>query len=374
MKKIALLSFHNAANYGAALQAYALQEALNQLGYSCEYINYQNAHRRHAYSMTYHITESIKKGDFRSALLYFLGLPFMSLRKFRFRKFYANFLKCTKKIYTSSEAALEMNGKYHKFIVGSDQVWNYENNGMDFAYLLDFVSAPQDKISYSSSFGLCSIPDELINKYKKYLNDIKFISVRESYGVKIVEDLINKKAKLVLDPVFLLRKSDWNLLSHTINEKYVFSYTNRSQQFSDFLFQTNFEIGKYKHYKLARATSISDFLSKDIRVKYTMSPLEFISVINNAELIVSASFHCVSLSIILNKPFVAILSGNKGKDERLLSILHLLGLEDRILSDSMSLHKVYEPIDYKAVNSKIDLLREDSLNFLINSINCDINI
>lgn len=97
------------------------------------------------------------------------------------------------------------------------------------------------------------------------MNDIKFISVRESYGVKIVEDLINKKAKLVLDPVFLLRKSDWNLLSHTINEKYVFSYTNRSQQFSDFLFQTNFEIGKYKHYKLARATSISDFISKDIR-------------------------------------------------------------------------------------------------------------
>ena len=85
--KLALLSFHNAANYGASLQAYALQKYLSDEGYDCEYINYVNSSRAHAYSMTWHIGDSLRHGQLKSAVGYLLGSPFLALRKHRFNKF-----------------------------------------------------------------------------------------------------------------------------------------------------------------------------------------------------------------------------------------------------------------------------------------------
>ena len=70
MKKIALLSFHNAANYGAALQAFALQEALTRKGYVCEYIDYRNTYRSNAYNMSYHVWCSLKARKLKSALFF----------------------------------------------------------------------------------------------------------------------------------------------------------------------------------------------------------------------------------------------------------------------------------------------------------------
>ena len=119
---------------------------------------------------------------------------------------------------------------------------------------------------------------------------------------------------------------------------------------------------------MARNTKISDFLSSKVKVKYTMSPNDFLTTIENAELVVSASFHCISLSIILNKPFVAILVGDEGKDARILNILNYLGLENRIYNENMSLDDVMKPIDYDIINKKIGLFKEESINFLTTAI------
>jgi hypothetical protein len=370
--KIALLSFHDAANYGAVLQSYALQEALISHGYDCEYINYQNTHRRNSYNMGFHIMRELKARKYKSALHYVLGSPFMFVRKWNFKGFRKRYLRYTKRLYTSPSELSVLNHSYDKFIVGSDQVWNNENNGGDTAYLLDFVNDDSRKISYSSSFGMMSIPSDIIDKYKYYIFKIKCLSVRENYAVSLVRQITGRHAQLVLDPVFLLTKAEWLSLVANVkvdNTKYVFTYTNRERQFLDFLSITEFDMNEYRHCKLARSTSIGDFLSNKIEIKYTMSPIEFIRVIRDANLVVSASFHCIALSVILNKQFVAILTGNEGKDERLLGLLQLLGLEDRIFSSKMTADKVLYPIDYMKVNDKISALRKDSLDFLIKSIN-----
>ena len=371
MRKIALLSFHNAANYGAALQAYALQKALTEKGYDSVYINYQNEHRANAYNMSHFIIDYLRQGKLKSALLYFFVSPFMFLRKCRFRRFYKQYLKCTKQVYSSSKEASALEQQYDKFIVGSDQVWNYVNNGGDFAFLLDFVKNTKKKISYSSSFGVSEIPSYLEDKYREGLQAIKYLSVRERYAVEMVRRIAGREAVLVLDPVFLVSKEDWLSLCHPIDEQYVFSYTNRPQQFDNFLKQTGLDMSSCLHYKLARATSLGDFFSRSTKVKYSMSPIDFLSVINSARLVVSASFHCISLSIILNRPFIAILMGDEGKDERIQSLLNQLNLQDRIFSSTMTLENVYTPIDYKSVNSKLFSLRKSSLGFLKSSIESD---
>ena len=369
--KVALLSFHNAANYGAALQAYALEKHLLEQGIDCEYIDYRNHHRRTAYSMSYHIWENLKRKKIKNALKYFLGFPFMGLRKIRFKRFYKKNLRCTPKVYKSEEEAKELNPYYDKFIVGSDQVWNFENNGGDFAFLLNFVDDDSKKISYSSSFGVSEIPLQIRDSYRQYLSKINKIAVREAYGVDIVKALTLREAKLVLDPVFLLSKQQWESLTpqKKIKESFVFFYANKSKQISDFFTRTKYRMNGKKLYKLARNTSVRDFFDNDIKVKYAMSPNEFIRVVRDSELVISASFHCISLAIILNKPFVAILTADRGKDERILNILNLLDLNNRILTPDMGEVEINATIDYEKVNSKIRELCSDSINFLIDAIN-----
>ncbi|MDD3686012.1 MAG: polysaccharide pyruvyl transferase family protein [Bacteroidales bacterium] len=368
--KLGLLSYHNAANYGAALQAFALQKALEQMGFESEYINYQNHHRKNSYNMTFHIITALKKRDMKSAIRFLLGSPFMMLRKLKFNSFYSENLTTTSQIYSSSDEAKRLNGAYSKFIVGSDQVWNWENNGGDATFLLSFVEADDMKISYSSSFGIAEIPEDKKSIYQQYLSRFSFLSVREQHGVELVKSLTNRDAVLVLDPVFLLTKEQWLQVSDKkeIRERFVFSYTNKPNQFEGFLFSTNYDIQDSFLYKLSRNVKLSDFIHRKVRVKYSISPSKFLSIIRDAELIVTASFHCVAISIIMNKPFVAILTGDKGKDERLLSILSLLGLENRILTDQMTQDIVNEPINYDLVNNKIEIMKSSSVKFLLNAI------
>lgn len=368
--KLGLLSFHNAANYGAALQAYALQKALEVKGFDSEYINYLNDHRKSAYCMTHHILSSLKKGDFKNAFKYVLGSPFMMLRKVRFNTFYKNNLKSTKRIYSSSEEAKELNGYYEKFIVGSDQVWNSKNNGGDDSFLLSFVDNNEKKISYSSSFGISEISDDYIEVYRKYLSQIKYLAVRERHGIELIQKLINRTPELVLDPVFLLSKEQWLEIadSKQNSKSFLFIYTNKKNQFEDFIRTTKYNIDNDYLYKISRNLTASDFFNKKTRVKYTISPTEFISSIRDAKLIVTASFHCVAMSIILNKPFVAILTGDKGKDERILNILSLLNLEIRIYNKEMTIEQVNKKINYEEVNKRIDNLKFSSLEYLLNAL------
>ena len=72
--KAALLSFHNGCNYGAALQAYALQEAVASLGVDCEYINYVNTHRKELYDMRARFRKAIRQRDLKR-VMYFAPMP-----------------------------------------------------------------------------------------------------------------------------------------------------------------------------------------------------------------------------------------------------------------------------------------------------------
>lgn len=367
--KIALLTFHTAANYGAALQAYALQKFLTDKGFDCEYINYINESRRHEYDMMFHIMDCVKRGKLTSAVAYCLGSPFMTLRKRRFNRFYRNNLRATETVYQTSREAATLNGKYDYFVVGSDQVWNPICNGDDAAFLLDFVMDGKRRVSYSSSFGIADVDVAHEEIYRRNLSQFKALAVRESIGQVIIQKLTGRKAELVLDPVLLLTAEQWRSIMSKQNrkERFIFSYTNQDSQTRDF-FATGYPMDGLKHYVLSRYTRPMDFLSSQVRVKYCMSPEEFVRVVNDAELVVTASFHCLALSIVLNKPFVAIMTGEKGKDERPMSLLRVLHLEDRILSPSMTIDDINSPIDYLEVNKRIEEMKKTSVDYLMKAL------
>lgn len=367
--KLALLSFHTAANYGASLQAYAFERFLSDKGFDCEYINYVNASRAHEYSMTWHIYDCLKHCKLTSAAAYLAGSPFMTLRKWRFNRFYDQNLRKTEKVYHNSKEAEELNDQYDYFIVGSDQIWNPVCNGDDAAFLLDFVKDSKKRISYSPSFGMTEVDEVHKKVFKENLEQFSFLGVRETIGQKIVKELTGRESALCLDPVLLLTKEQWNSImpKKELKERFIFSYTNRDCQIRDF-FNTGYKLDGRKHYVLSRYTKPSDFLNSQVRVKYCMSPQEFLWVVNNADMVVSASFHCIAMSIILNRQFVAITTGDEGKDERLLNLLRTLGLQDRVLSEGMTIEKINAPIDYIEVNERIGQMKKQSVDYILGAI------
>lgn len=368
--KLGLLTFHTAANFGAALQAYALQEFLESQGYEAEYLDYQNSHRRMIYDMPYHVKSCLKRGKVIEAFIYTLGMPIMNARKKKFENFNKEYLHITKAKYYRKEDLMAANNLYDMFIVGSDQVWNPGNNGKDTAFMLSFVTDEKKTVSYASSFGLSEVPEAIKSDYTQSLKRIAHLSTREQTGANIIKDLTGRDAKVVLDPVFLLGKDEWLKLinNKSCTEKYLFSYTNRKDQMSRFLHSTGWNMRGMKHHKLSRYTSISDYLSPSIKVKYDMSPTEFLANVNGAELVVSASFHCICFAIIFNRPFVCFLTGNEGKDERLKTLLTHFGLLDRVFRDGMTLAEVNKPIDWERINNLIEVKRTDSISFLLDSL------
>lgn len=365
--KLALLTFHDAANYGAVLQAYALQAYLEGAGFECEYLNYRNECRRQMYDMGFHIRSNLRRGNLPGVLKYTLGIPFMEARKRRFAEFRKAKLKVTTEEYRTSGELERILGRYDKFIVGSDQVWNPEHNGSDTAFMLDFVPEPGRKIAYASSFGLDSVPPGLRSPYSNALAGIGRIGVRERAGCRLVKELTGRDVPLVVDPVFLPGRAQWDALADEAPKSgppFVFAYTNQKGQSEAFFRETGFSLGDLELHKLSSQTSPGDFFHPKVKVSYSMPPVAFLRNVRDAELVLTASFHCLAFAVIYNKPFVCFLTGNAGRDERLAGLLDELGLENRVFRPGMTLADVSEPIDYARVNAQLSRMVAESAEFL----------
>ena len=369
--KVALLSFHNAYNYGAAMQAYALQETINDMGIDVEYINYINEFRKNVYNTPYQIFSALKKGNIIRSIRLLLGSGYIFSRARKFKDFYNKHLKANDKIYRNSNDAKVLNGQYDKFIVGSDQVWNCNNNGGDTAYLLDFVDNTNDKISYASSFGMSDIPSGFVEQYSEALKRIGRVSVREKAGATIIEKYTDRKAHVVLDPVFLPDINVWEKIKSegtTKKGKYIFFYTNRNSQIRDFW---NLGLNKniYKSHILSSFVGFKDFFDRDTYVRVAMRPADFLNEISFASLIVTASFHCVAFSIIFHKKFVVFLTGNRGKDERIINLLKLCGLSNRIITNDTKIDDIEADINYDDVDNRLKPYLKYSREFLYRAVN-----
>jgi hypothetical protein len=364
--KVGILTYHNTINYGATLQTYASQRILTRLGADCEIIDYVNSHRARMYSIPKLAMSELSKGRPKTSIRMMLGWYLVGRRKKKINLFAKKKLakSCA---YRSHADILAHPPVYDRYIVGSDQVWNYEHNGHDTTYFLDFVKDKNKTASYASSFGLASIDLDKQAIYKEALSAIKWLAVREDTGQRIVYDLIGRKARLVLDPVFLLDIEAWKELSDKnfpCRRKYVLVYTTEKFVVKKFVETTQYDLSQYVIAKISRSTSIVDFINPSVSIKYAVTPEEFLSLIQNASLVLTSSFHCTALSIIFQKQFVSFLSDDKGKNTRIESLLDQLNLSDRIYTPDLRVGEINLPIDYIQVNEKLDILKTNSIDYL----------
>jgi len=365
--KIGILTLPIAENYGGILQAVALYRLLYSQGHDVTLI-YKEVDQVLWKNIVISILRVIPFHDFKNFKAYHRIKKEWQKRKEFHRRFIENeIFKISKDLYTKKE--LENFVKRESFdavIVGSDQVWRkrYINDAYYKSYFLDFVDGSKTKkIAYAASFGKDHWEGEGDSEdIAKLLKDFTAVSTREASGVAICRDSFGyNDAKHVLDPTLLMGKAFY------INE-IIAKYDT-----------SNIPKGGLVTYVLDEAKEkkeIIEFTQKRTGLKslhhlkgfndshITFSVPQWVASFANADFVVTDSFHGMVFSIIFEKEFVVIGNHSRGLD-RFISLLSLLGLEDRLVFDVKDLEgKELESIDYERVNKLLEGEKKKSLEFL----------
>lgn len=367
MVKVATLSFQHAYNYGAAFQVAALQHVVTQLGADCDIIDY----RCPAIDRQYDFKPVRLNSSIFSAIRANLVLaPFIRGKKKNFKHWMDSYKKT--EVITSKEQLEKLNGRYDKFIVGSDQVWNLKCQGHDDAFFLDFVSDNAKKIAYAASFGTYDIKPEDRGFYEKYIKNFEHISVRENRGVELVNELSGKESIPCMDPVLLAGRDFWESKkdkSFMPSEKYIFVYQlGHGSAVPKFVKQLKKDTGLKVYFATGHIGNMVYYSITDKNVS-TASPEKFLSLISKAEFVVTNSFHATVLSIIFQRQFFSISKGGETSsyNTRIYNLLSDYGLLDRILSDYKNIGRISTD-KYSSVEQKRVMPARNSVEYLRKSI------
>lgn len=353
--KISLVTYHCSPNHGAVMQTYALCRFLKEHGHEVEIVDIRQFEPN---------LKTISEGS--NIIVRLIKSVIYPMRmKHIFKRFYP---KMTKHFHSVEE--LQQNPPQSDIlIVGSDQVWNHKiERNKALAYYLDFGTKDAKRISYASSFGLSEWEAgeyASTEQVQKCFDRFNAISVRELEGQEILKKTFGKESTLVLDPT-LLNDSYPEISGKIVQRKEIVCYKlNKTADYWE-------NMPKVKE-KLGLPALLLNHNYPKPGYKYHMPPSvnQWVRRIGGASFVVTDSFHGVAFSIIYRRQFAAILNHN-GKDSRLITLLKILHLEDRMF-DSMSAlvesESLLKPIDYSKVEPYLNELKQQSFDFLLKSIN-----
>lgn len=343
---------HRVVNSGSALQAYALQRKISELGYDVELIDYEYGN---------HKVESIKD---------FLLKGWTVIKRSIFRKFYDKYFNLSKQKYDKESIKLNP-PDYDIYCTGSDQVWNPRFIENDTNFMLSFAPDNKPRFSFAASFTTGEIPEKYIPLYKEYLSKYKYISVREQSGVKIIRQLLDRDADLVCDPTLLLNDVQWSELAgkKQCNEKYILVYVlgymfNVRPKVYDIIEKVQSELGYKVYYLNARVKKEYSKKNKKLIINY--GPEDFITYFKNASFVITDSFHGTVFSAIFNKPVLSVVENKSNiKDDRIMTLLKEINGENSIIEyDKIPDFKVSRTNNFMVDQVALERYRNRSVEIL----------
>lgn len=362
--KAEILTIHFGINYGSVLQTYALSRVLETMELEVEIINYVPS--------KYKMWNEFKKdkiGKYSYIIIvagFILKAPKKLIQRNIFEKFIKRNINLSRQ-YSSNYELTNQKPIGDLYIVGSDQVWNFDYNEKgDNTYFFDFLNNNEKKIAYAASLGKSFVSNQEEQTLKELLMNFYSISVREDETALLLNKL-DLKTKHVLDPTLLICKEKWKELMNIKNkeEKYILIYV------MDYLYEDLIEIAVQFSKKInTKIYMISFKRIADSRVdkQYIYStPQKFLSLLYNAEYVVTNSFHGVAFSINFNRQFIAV--GKNKYNLRIESLLRTLNIKKSIYMTNENRPIDYEQvIDYNIVNNTLEDKRRESLHFLQSAI------
>ena len=367
---IKTITCHDVYNFGASLQAYALQTFLRSQGHEVEIIDYLPSYK-HFYEWFQTSEKGFAGGIAKKipllspmfALLQHRSWLRELLKIHRFNSFKKKKLICTKLSYTNIDGLISNKPEADLYIAGSDQIWNTAFlNGLDPAYYCMFEKDRTKCVSYAASFAIESIPKEHQSFVKQGLSNFRAISVRENSGVKLAKDL-GFEATNVLDPVFLLTSEQWKSLirrRHKGHYLLVYDFSKKDPRVE----QIARKIAEDRNLKIYSFNSDKPYISKVLR---NCGPIEFLEWILDADMVVSNSFHATAFSTIFQRDFYTIPLLGYNNSSRMKDFLDMIGLSSRYVDDLEIIDSSVN-IVYDDITPLLDNKRSESVSWLLNNI------
>ncbi|MEC4050880.1 polysaccharide pyruvyl transferase family protein [Flavobacterium sp. SUN046] len=361
--KIKTITCHEVYNHGASLQEYALLAFLNQNGFEAATIHYKPPYLSHHFKLN-SVSPKFDKPLLKQLYL-LLKLPgrLRDLkRKKAFDSFAKKYIPTDSKLYTNNEELQLDLPEADAFICGSDQIWNsFFQNGKDAAFYLDFVPVGKLKISYAASFAIDSLEDSLKPFVKEKVSKIDFVSVRETSGVRILNELGLENAIQVLDPVFLIDADHWKTKFVTnVNSDYIFIYDFDSNPMIEKIAKN---MATQNNLKIFTVNSNINYADQNF---YLDGPEKFLSLMYHAKFVITNSFHSVAFSLIFEKQFVVV-NRTEAINTRMRDLLGLFGLNNLLVSKEKEV-KGLVLVDYATIQEQKEKAIDRSKFFLMSSL------
>ena len=345
--KITILTFQFAHNYGALLQAYALQQYLLLVGHQVDIAPYYPQ----IFNLDYAINPLIKGISLRRRLK--LAVTYSKRKKQAecFVAFQTTVLNTELSIQTEKKLCEFLN-QYDMVICGSDQIWNDKLTGDTSAY---FGAGTKAKlVSYAASLGVKQLTKVQEKNIQKYIPGFFAVSVREWESKELLQQIINCDVKVVLDPVFLLPKKEWEKRiaksKIKIDEPYLILYFLQND---NVLLHYAKCYAQEKHLRLLEIHPTITSSHKGAKKIESVGPDEFLYLIKNAACVCTNSFHATAFSVIFRKKLLHI--PNCNSPERTVSLLKQLEIS---LIDEVEEEPLYNLAMYN--EKKLKVLVENS--------------
>lgn len=365
-KKIRLLSFQNAYNFGAVLQAFGLQQTIRSIGYNDVKFIYYNpkylSSRYSPFTKECLFPYSSLKGFLSWCVHYPFFLISRVFRNFRIKKSIKELLIQTDKLITDEKGLNSIEADV--LICGSDQIWNTElTGGFDVVF---FGKGPYKYLgqsaSYAASTEISSLTEEKAQKLSLLLDSFRFVSVREIQVKERLEPFWGHNIQVCVDPSILCGVEDYLQITSPRLEKrnyvLVYAYDYNDLVITD-LIKSIPHYEKYIiHVVLLGTKTLKTFFKANIHA--AISVQDFLSYMKYADYIVTNSFHGLAFSLLFEKNFYVAYC--EGKHVRCLSLLQQLGLEDRFVHDGKVAK--WDMVDYSIINDRIKSIKQESFEYL----------
>ena len=377
-KRVGIVTqYYKSLNFGGVLQAYALCETLCKQGYDAEQILVQRVNtatpRRPAWYEYFNVAKVFRKINriLQEKKRQSVNTNLKGVEEAR-RKAFESFYELVPhgEVYLQTELNKSLE-KYDVFITGSDQVWGCGE--MDSPYFLGFVPQGKKKISYAASIGKVAVDERLKEVFESELDKFDAISVREQNAVALLEPYTKNEVNWCLDPTLLLSREDWEKIAsqRKIEAKYMLCYFLGDDKAhrkiaTQYAKKHGLKIVTFPHYPVDYHRADEKF--GDIRLT-DASPQDFLSLIKNADIVFTDSFHASIFSWQFQKEFFTFgRKKHKGMAGRLYSLMDLLGLKERFIEEvdknTLASLEAIELIDYVRPREAYQEMKKKSFDFL----------
>lgn len=375
MKSIGIITIHNSPNYGACLQSYALYKYLEDKGCDVEIIDLHrpNAYEDYVPSKRYTCSRPVKLSLKQRAIKKFKSILGIRERKIslynpnakkKFDAFNAS-IKLSRP-YRSIEDLYANPPEYDLYISGSDQLWNPTQAYCLEPYFLTFVPHGRGKkISFATSLGITELRDNEKSNFKKWLEQYDGISVREHQAKELLFSFVDKEIEQVADPTFLISPDAWRSVAvlPDMEQSYILLFTlSHNPTMLEYAQKLSATSGK----RLVVLGQIQPSPKNDGYLAVTdAGPREFMGYIQQAEMVLTDSFHCTVFSLLLGtRNFYTYIAPTNRRGSRIEDLLSTFGLESHLLD--CSLCQSWEELDKNTINREevMSVIEKESIRSL----------